>query len=386
MKRRRFLEIAAGAAAASLDAAPVFAAGEAPRYSRLLVLVELKGGNDGLNTLVPFADPEYGRLRPRIGIARDQVLMLDETTGLHPSLGACMPLWKAGEMAVIQGVGYPMPNLSHFRSIEIWDTASRAEEYLQEGWLTRTFVRHPTPARFAADGVVVGGNDLGPLAGGGSRAIALSNTAEFLRRARLAQPQGAAANPALAHLLKVESDISHAAIGLRSNREFRTEFPGGAFGNSVRAAAQVIASDAGVAVVRLSLGSFDTHANQPGTHGNLLQQLGEGIAALKGALVELDRWSDALILSYSEFGRRPRENQSNGTDHGTAGVQLAFGGTVRGGLHGKAPALDRLSGDGNLVHTVDFRSVYSTVLERWWNVDAGRTLGGQFRPVEFLRA
>src|SRR5436190_16211738 len=202
------------------------------RYGRLLVLVELKGGNDGLNTVVPYADATYYALRPKLAIARDQVVALTDSVGLHPALEPLLPFWKNKELAVLQGVGYPEPNLSHFRSIEIWDTASKSAEYLQDGWLTRTFATAPTPADFAADGVIVGSPDLGPLAGGGTRAIALANTEQFLRQARLAAAAGSARNKALQHILKVEGDIMQAASHLNADYAFRTEFPQGAFGNA----------------------------------------------------------------------------------------------------------------------------------------------------------
>jgi uncharacterized protein (DUF1501 family) len=383
MKRRDFLLASATAGVAVF--APRIALAQGAGYSQLLVLVELKGGNDALNTVVPYADAAYYGLRPRIAIRRDDVLQLDGRTGLHPSLAPLMPLWQARELAIVQGVGYPSPNLSHFRSIEIWDTASRAEEYLTDGWLARTFAAAPVPKRFAADGVVVGAAELGPLAGGGARAVALANTEQFLRQAKLAQPAEARGNRALAHLLKVEADVVQAATGLNGNREFRTQFPQGPFGSAVKTAAQVVASEAGVAAVRISLNGFDTHQNQPGTHANLLRQLAEGLVALRAALQELGRWDSTLVVTYAEFGRRPQENGSNGTDHGTAAAQFALGGRVKGGLYGEAPRLDRLEG-GNLVHAVDFRSVYATVLERWWGVPAAGPLGGRFPSLDVLRA
>jgi len=385
MRRRDFLRGSAAAAVAVL--APRFALAQSGSgYLNLLVLVELKGANDGLNTVVPYADPAYYALRPRIAIRRDEVLQLDARTGLHPSLAPLVPLWKAGEVAIVQGVGYPNPNLSHFRSIEIWDTASKSEEYLSDGWLTRTFAAQPVPRGFAADGVIVGSNDLGPLAGAGARAVALSNTDQFLRQARLAQPmQAAQANRSLSHLLKVEADVAQAASGLQGSHAFRTEFPPGPFGQAVRTAAQVVASDAGVAAVRLSLNGFDTHQNQPATHANLLKQLAEGIAALRGALVELNRWNSTLVMTYAEFGRRAQENGSNGTDHGTANAHFALGGRVRGGLYGEPPRLDRLD-NGNLAHAVDFRSLYATVLERWWGVPSSGPLGGRFPTLEIVKA
>ena len=384
MQRRDFL--LASAAAGVTILAPRFAVAQGTAtYSRLLVLVELKGGNDGLNTVVPYADPAYYSLRPRIAIRRDDVLQLDDRNGLHPALAPLMPLWQSRELAIVQGIGYPSPNLSHFRSIEIWDTASRADEYLTDGWLARAFAAAPVPKSFAADGVVVGASELGPLAGGGARAVALANTEQFLRQAKLAQPTQAQGNRALAHLLRVEADVVQAASGLNGNREFRTPFPQGPFGNAVKTAAQVVASDAGVAAVRISLNGFDTHQSQPGTHANLLRQLAEGLVALRAALQELGRWDSTLVVTYAEFGRRAQENGSNGTDHGTANAHFALGGRVKGGLHGEAPRLDRLA-SGNLVHSVDFRSVYATALERWWGVPSGGPLGGRFAPLDLLRA
>ncbi|MEO8738867.1 MAG: DUF1501 domain-containing protein [Casimicrobiaceae bacterium] len=391
MDRRNFLRLAATtpfvALSAGMTANLAWAAAPAVAdYRNLLVLIELKGGNDGLNTLVPFANPAYYALRPKLAIPRDQVIALTDSVGLHPALEPLLPFWKNRELAVLQSVGYPDPNLSHFRSIEIWDTASKSQDYLQDGWLTRTFGATPTPATFVADGVLIGSPDLGPLAGGGTRAIALANTEQFLRQAKFATLEGQSRNKALQHILKVEADIMQAASHLSANQAFRTEFPATGFGNAMRTAAQVIANQAGVAVVRVTLSGFDTHSSQPGTQARLLGELAGGIVALKGALDELDKWNNTLLLTYAEFGRRPKENLSNGTDHGTSSVHLALGGRVAGGLYGEQPALDRLSGDGNLGYAIDFRSVYATVLDRWWGVPSQGPLGGSFAPLPMLRA
>ena len=391
MDRRNFLRLAASTPLVALPAGAMAnlawaAAPTGADYRNLLVLIELKGGNDGLNTVVPFANPSYYALRPKLAIPREQVVALTDSVGLHPALEPLLPFWKSRELAVLQGVGYPEPNLSHFRSIEIWDTASKSQDYLQDGWLTRTFGAAPTPASFVADGVLIGSPDLGPLAGGGTRAIALANTEQFLRQARLATLEGQSSNKALKHILKVEADIMQAASHLSANRVFRTEFPATGFGNAMRTAAQVIANQAGVAVVRVTLSGFDTHSGQPGTQARLLGELAGGIVALKGALDELDRWNSTLLLTYAEFGRRPKENLSNGTDHGTSSVHFALGGRVAGGLYGEQPVLDRLSGDGNPGYAIDFRSVYATVLDRWWGVPSQGPLGGKFAPVPLLRA
>ena len=201
----------------------------------------------------------------------------------------------------------------------------------------------------------------------------------------MAQPSPARGNRALSHVMKVELDVAQAAAGLKSDHAFRTAFPQGAFGNAVKTAAQVIASPSGVAAVRLALNGFDTHVNQANVHANLLKQLGEGLAALKGALVELGRWERTLVMTYAEFGRRPQENGSNGTDHGTANAHFIAGGRVRGGLYGQAPQLDRLQ-NGNLAHAVDFRSQYATAIERWWGTPSAQALGGRYAPLDLLRA
>jgi uncharacterized protein (DUF1501 family) len=226
---------------------------------------------------------------------------------------------------------------------------------------------------------------MGPLAGRGARTLALSSPEQFLRNARLARPEpSAAGNAALAHILRVEHDVRVSAQRLRPGRSFAAAFPQGAFGSAAGTAAQLAANPAGIAVVRLSLGSFDTHANQKGTHAALLRQLGEGLASLRAALMEIGRWDSTVVATYAEFGRRARENESGGTDHGTASTHLVMGGAVKGGLYGGAPQLDRLDGNGNLAHAVDFRSYYATFLERWWGIDARAVLGDRFGTLEFV--
>ena len=385
MERRVFLG-AMGASAVTAWLPRAALAGAPGRYENLLILVELKGGNDGLNTVVPYADADYYSLRPRIAIARDQVLQLDARAGLHPSLQPLMSLWQNGELAVVQSIGYPSANLSHFRSIEIWDTASKSSEYLSDGWLTRAFADAPVPRAYAADGVVVGSNDMGPLAGGGTRALALANTEQFLRQAKLAGGEGASRNKALSHILKVEQDVVQAAVNLTAMPVLGTEFPNNAVGNAFKTAAQVIASKAGVAVIKVTQNGYDTHSNQQATQQRLLKDLADGMTAMRAALQEIARWDATLMITYCEFGRRPKENQSGGTDHGTANAQFVLGGRVKGGLYGLPPALTRLDGNGNLPFAVDFRDLYATALERWWGVNSTVALNGRFRPLDVLKA
>lgn len=388
MRRREFLHFLGGLGL--WPVAPGLALAAGPRIAdRLLILVELKGGNDGLNTVVPYADPAYYALRPHLALARDAVLPLGERFALHPSLAPLLPLWQANELAILHGVGYPGPNLSHFRSVEIWDTAARSDQYLAEGWLARVFSRTPLPPSFAADGAVIGSQEMGPLSGG-RRVVMLNDPERFVQQARGLQPmaeEARAANPALAHIQRVAAETRAAAAQLGANSapfRFATEFPAGEFGRSVHTACQVLGGGSRVAVLRLTLNGFDTHRNQPGIQSNLLQQLAGGLAALRAALVELGLWQRTLVVTVSEFGRRPQENGSNGTDHGTAAAHFALGGMVRGGFHGAAPELARIDANGNLSFTTDFRSIYATLLERWWGVDSREVLGGCFAPLNFV--
>ena len=391
MNRRNFLTtVGAGAGVMALPSFPAFA-NSAPSsgYKRLLILVELKGANDGLNTFIPYADDAYAALRPTIGIKRDQVLQVSDQFGLHPALDSLIPIWNKGEMAAVTGLGYPQPNLSHFRSIEIWDTGSNSNQYLNEGWLARAFDSVAPPKSFVADGVAIGGGDLGPFAGGamGSRALSIASTDAFLRQAKLADPHGRASNAALQHILKIEGEAQSAALNIDPKVTLKTEFPTHAFGQQVKTAMQVVAASPGVAALRVGLGSFDTHQGQLGTQAALLKQLGEGIKAIKDASVELGRWQDTLVVTYCEFGRRAKENQSAGTDHGTANTQFVLGGAVKGGIKGVHPSLTQLTGEGNFIHSADYRSLYASLLRDWWGFSGAQSesvLGGKYASIPLL--
>jgi uncharacterized protein (DUF1501 family) len=184
----------------------------------------------------------------------------------------------------------------------------------------------------------------------------------------------------------VESDVVRAATHLDTSRTLATDFPGTPFGSVVRTACHVAASPGGVACMRLTLNGFDTHGAQAGTQARLLRELAEGLIALQNGLTEIGRWDDTLVLTYAVFGRRPHENLSGGTDHGTASAHFALGGSVRGGVYGAMPDLSRLGSDGNVTHTLDFRSVYASVLDRWWGIDSAPVLGGRYEPVDLVRS
>jgi uncharacterized protein (DUF1501 family) len=339
--------------------------------ARILLLVELKGGNDGLNTVVPYADPRYRELRAGIGVPREKVIQLDEKVGLNGKLEPLMESWKAGDLAILQGVGYPYPNRSHFRSIEIWDTASASNQTLSEGWIAQAFTGAKIAKGVGVDCIVADTNAL-PSTGPALRTIVMQDAENFLRQANAvkASAMDDGGNPALRHLLAVRQEINAAAAGLRDRlREapapahpYGEEF---LLGRQLDLATRILASKVPVLAVKVALGGFDTHANQVQTHDRLLAFLGESLAILRRNLISADLWRDVVVMTYSEFGRRAKQNASGGTDHGTAAPQFVMGGGVKGGLHGAYPSLSDLQ-DGDLRYAVDFRNVFATVAQGCW--------------------
>lgn len=339
---------------------------------RTLLLVELKGGNDGLNTLVPYADPKYRELRAGIGVPRERILQLDESVGLHEKLMPLMDSWKAGDLAIIQGVGYPYPNRSHFRSIEIWDTASASSQTLSEGWVAQAFNGASVDRGVGVDCIVADTNAL-PATGPSLRTIVMQDAENFLRQANGLRPAsvlGDGGNPALHHLLSVRREINAAAAGLR-DRLHDVPAPPEAYGQEYQLgrqldlATRILAARVPVVAIKVALGGFDTHANQAPTHERLLAFLAASLATLRRNLIAADLWRDVIVTTYSEFGRRAKQNASGGTDHGTSAPQFVMGGSVKGGLHGAYPSLTDLQ-DGDLRHAVDFRNVFATLARGCW--------------------
>ena len=343
-------------------------AAPAPKY---FVLLELNGGNDGLNTLVPYADAEYYRQRPNLGVPRAQVLQLDESLGFNPALEPLMASWKANDLALVQGVGYPEPVRSHFRSIEIWDTGSASDEYLTTGWLARGIRGQFTQRHYTADAVVIGRNP-NPLTLDGVNILIIDDLAGFADKGiAVTAMQAKTANPALAHVLAVQSEVrSSAEVLLKKTAAMaplKAEFPGGPFSHSLQEAAKLIVMGDATPVIKVALGGFDSHSGQRAMQERALTSLAEGLTAFRQSLIAAGLWDQVLVMSYSEFGRRVAENGSAGTDHGAANVHFFMGGKVRGGLYGPKPSLIDLS-DGDLPYRQDFRSLYNTVLSGWWGL------------------
>jgi uncharacterized protein (DUF1501 family) len=372
LDRRRFLTLAGSLPLAFAPVSQALAA--APALGRrTLILVELNGGNDGLNTVVPYADPAYAKLRPRIGIARERVLQLDERLGLHPSLEPLMELWKERRLGVALGVGYPEPNLSHFRSIEIWNTGSDSAELRDDGWVGRALADAGLLGAFAADGVVLGDrSETGPLFGPRMNVLGMDSPENFVRRAnQMNTPKGKPANPALAHVVDVQNRMKATARTMLEKKldevDAGGEFPRNGLGNQLRSAARIVAGGVDVPAIKVSLTGFDTHRGQIDSHARLLKELADGLLAFARAMEAKGLWDKILVMTYAEFGRRAGENANEGTDHGTAAPHFILGGRVKGGLYGQQPRLDDLE-DGNLRHGMHYRSLVATATRQWWGL------------------
>jgi uncharacterized protein (DUF1501 family) len=379
------------------------AATPAPEKDRsVLVLVQLAGGNDGLNTVIPFEDADYYRLRPTLGIAKDKVLRLDDTLGLHPSCTALHALYQSGRLGVVQNVGYPNPNRSHFRSMEIWETASASDEFAATGWVGRFLDNacagmpadaHDPVAIHLTNGVPQSFTSadthptFGLAPGGGNRRD--NEDSRKLLETMIGSPSAAAGatehgnstflKQTLMDTLVTEKKVQRVISEYRPS----TPYPGSPLAVSLRNVAALVAARLPTRVYFVSLGGFDTHSNQIGQHAQLLTQLSEALSAFQKDLEAKKLDQQVTTMTFSEFGRRPSENESRGTDHGTAAPLFVMGSKVKAGLHGSGPSL-RLERNQDLLFTTDFRKVYATALEGWLGAPADKVLGQKFAPMGFL--
>lgn len=341
---------------------------------RRLILIQLVGGNDGLNTVIPYQDDLYYKLRPKISLKKESILKINDELALHPGLKHVSALFKEGEMAIIEGVGLPSPNLSHFRAMDIMETGSSSKETLTKGWITRAFEKEKRKQDL--NGIVLGAQELGPLRGDGLKALSIKNLNFFKRTGRKLKDLQlkelsllAKENEALKYILDVEKSLKNSSQKINEAVMEKVNLSDKKYSYFLKRQVQntlsLIKANPELPVIVLSFPGFDTHRSQLWSHDKLLRGLDMAIESLSSGLKTLGEWDRSLILTYSEFGRRVQENESMGTDHGTANVFFAFGGKVKGGLYGKRPSLKNLE-DGNLVYTTDYRSVYQTVIESWW--------------------
>jgi uncharacterized protein (DUF1501 family) len=402
--RREFLQLSAKGIGLLAFAryAPAFltstalAGHPAPEKDRsILVLIQLAGGNDGLNTVIPYQDDRYYRLRPQIGIQKDDTLDLNGQLGLHSSCRELKALLDQGQLSIVQNVGYPNPNRSHFRSMEIWETASESDQFLSTGWLGRYFDNACEGAPADQGPVAVHASGEVPqafmasqphatfgLRGGGGNAR--RRNLDLLQDLAQAGPEeehgnGAFLRHTLMNALVTERRIQEIAARDRP----QATYPGNQLGQSLRSVAALIAAQLPTRVYFVSLGGFDTHRGQANAHANLLRTLSGAMAAFQQDLNARGLADQVLTATFSEFGRRPKENDSQGTDHGTAAPLFLMGNKLKGGLHGTAPDLG-IGPNEDLRYSTDFRQVYATLLGKWLGAPAEQILGRTFDPLEVL--
>ena len=361
----------------------------------ILVVVQLTGGNDGLNTVIPRKDAEYAKLRPTIGVPQADVLKLNDDYGLHPMMDGAAKLYADGLMTIVHGVGYPNPSQSHFRSMDVWNAAD-TKEVLTEGWLGKAMFHNKAGAFHL-------GGETAPLAlqGGTVKAPSIASLAEFQRKflssrtadatqqeaiVRSASTIEAGDNDLLDFVQRTATTTYAAGDRLKllnKNYDAKQPYPANGLGNKLNLAAQLIDANLGARIYYVSMDGFDTHAGQggkAGSHANLLGEFSSAVTAFVRDLEARGSSRRVTVLAFSEFGRRAKENGSQGTDHGSGAPVMLFGGGLKGGFVGEHPSLTKLH-DGNLVHTVDFRRVYASVLKDRLGVEAEKVLGKGHEPL-----
>ncbi|MCE2464194.1 MAG: DUF1501 domain-containing protein [Dehalococcoidia bacterium] len=371
---------------------------------RVIVVLSLSGGNDGLNTLIPYNNPTYYDYRNTLGISEDQVIRINDEVGFHPSMTELKGIYDQGNMAVIQGVGYPNPSRSHFRSMDIWHTCE-PDTIGSEGWLGRTIRDLDPNHENVLTGVNFGRGLPRALAAPGVPVASVGNLATYglltgipgeEERSQALDIFSRMYSPAIgsgpimdyiwetgrsalkgADILKVAPEMYSSSV----------EYGNYPIAQGMRGIAQVHFADLGTRILYTTspYNSFDTHANQAGDHARLWRQVSETVSDFYEDLKEHHRGDEVLLFMFSEFGRRARDN-GGGTDHGTGGVCWVMGDHVKGGLYGQYPSLKEgdLEDGGDLLHTVDFRSVYATMLEKWLGMDSKPIVGGTFEQLDFL--
>ena len=403
MKRNAFLLGAASGLAVIGRADGLFsrALAQAPLAGgddRVLVVVNFQGGNDGLNTVVPFGMPAYYKYRPSLAVPQNDVLRINDTLGLNPSLKAFKDMYDKGQVAIVQGVGYPKPDYSHFRSTEIWQTAA-PDAYVSTGWLGRYLDGASLPAENLFNAVAIADVlpevlvadrvDVAAIAQLNGYGLASDRSKTLGRDAFhsfVSDNNVPFHSPYLAQVAQIEDHAQRGAEELPqlvAGYKAAATYPGTPIGRSLSLAAQIVGSKLGTRVLFVQLGSFDTHTTQKGTQDRLLAEFADAISAFYTDLAAHGLDNRVLTMTFSEFGRRVAENGSRGTDHGSAAPLFVIGGGVKGGLYGEHPSLDALD-DGNLRFTTDFRSVYATVLEKWLKRPASGIVGPGFAQLPML--
>ncbi|PWG82716.1 DUF1501 domain-containing protein [Pararcticibacter amylolyticus] len=398
MKRRDFLKNTALASGAFLIPSflkplEVLGASELSGY-RNLVIIQLSGGNDGLNTVVPYGMDAYYQKRTSIALPPNDLIRLNELQGLNPNMEALREIYDQGWMGILNSVGYPNPDRSHFRSMDIWQTASNSEEYLTTGWIGRYLDSNCQTCKDPYTAIEVDDSLSLALKGHTKKGIAVqdpgklfNNTREPFFREVVHSPDKHLNEDNLGYLYKTMIETYSSAAYIQNTArtyQSKMDYPQTGFASQLKTVARFINSGLKTRVYYVSLSGFDTHTGQKDQQGRLLKQYSEGLAAFLKELKMTDRLDDTLVLTFSEFGRRVEQNASNGTDHGTANNVFVFGGKLKKpGIYNEAPDLANLD-NGDLKYKIDFREVYATVLDKWLDVNNSQILNRKFSGLDFV--
>lgn len=395
IKRKEFIQVGSLATASIL--LPGFLKAlekknSVPPGNKVVLVIQLSGGNDGLNTIIPITNDIYYRERPRLGISKEKALQLTTEAGINPALDIFKGLYDEGNLAVLNSVGYPNPDRSHFRSMDIWQSASNSNEYINTGWLGRYLDAQckgcdkPTQTLEIDDmlSLALKGNERSGIAFKDPRRLYSSSNESFYKEISAAHTTS---EETADYLYKTMSETLSSADYIFQQSKLRPTaqaYPNSELGRNLKTISTLIQSEINTKVYYVSLGSFDTHINQDAQQKRLFTELNDAVKAFTSDLKKNNRFQDVLIMTFSEFGRRVSQNASNGTDHGTANNMFFISGGLKGkGILNALPDLSDLN-DGDLKHKVDFKNVYATVLNKWLGTDDVTILGKKYDYMDFI--
>ena len=383
------LYLTAGRARAGASGLGAFVNGESAA-PRTLLLLELNGGNDGLSTVVPYADDVYHRSRTRVGVAAGDVLKLDDYHGFHPNLKGLHRVFDEGKLAIVEGTGYPHSNHSHFTSLDIWHTARETGRASGDGWIGRLLEAQYANETEIPHAVHVGQSMPYALSSSTHPVVCFDSPTAYrwAEDSKTIATTGGRKDDAAdkSPLARIRSIVRNAETSSNDIRRAcarytpRVEYPSDDLGQDLKTAAALLQSDIGCRVLSVTHHGYDTHTDQKRRHDQLMTELDGGLGAFLADVRGTPAGDQVLVLVFSEFGRRVEDNASIGTDHGTAGPMFLAGTPVKGGLYGKHPSLQELS-DGDLIHTTDFRTVYATVIKTWFGIEPERILGASYTTL-----
>ncbi len=395
IKRKQFLQVGS-LATASFMLPKFLKAFEKPMMvppsNKVVVVIQFSGGNDGLNTVIPIRNDIYYRERPKLGITKENAVQLTDEVALNPALSAFKDLYNDGSLGILNNVGYPNPDRSHFRSMDIWQTASASNEYTSTGWIGRYLDAQckgcdkPTQALEIDDilSLALKGEDMNGLAFKDPRKLYSSSNEKYFKDLDASHQHGEATAD---YLYKTMSETLSSADYIFQQSKLHPSaeiYPATGLGKDLKTIASLIMSDINTKVYYVSLGSFDTHVNQEQQQKRLFTELNDAVKAFTTDLNKNNRFQDVLMMTFSEFGRRVSQNASGGTDHGTASNMFFIsGGLKEKGVLNAMPNLADLN-EGDLKHTVDFKNVYATVLNKWLAADDNLVLGKKFDHLNFV--